>query len=455
LAIAPATASALLVRISGGSPQTQTTLEEDGLWVTPCFDVAQARQRTQTLRPDLVIVEVDGLHPGDWDACQQLVHVASQPTLVLVRDASPQARLAAFASGADDVLAQPFEPLELVARVRALLRRPPPASFSAAHLRHDDLELDLDAHLVKQGDRPLELTVVEFRLLRALLEQPQRTFSRGELLARVHDFDHRLPSERSIDLHVTDLRAKLGDTSHAPRYIETVRGSGYRLCRSSAPTRQSAVPAPRLADRVAFVVGSSGSGLSIARTLACAGASVLIGGSGADVEPLAGELTQNGLRAHAVALDPGKPSQLRAAIAEADAVFGSVDILVWTIEPAVDLELAELDDSTWQHMLGRGIGGGLLAIREVLPQMLRCGWGRIVVVTPNGSTVAARTIAHGLVGLTRAVDTEIRHSGVTVNAVWPRSSGAGYDYTAIGQTVLLLVEDSSGMLSGQVLEVEA
>jgi DNA-binding response OmpR family regulator/NAD(P)-dependent dehydrogenase (short-subunit alcohol dehydrogenase family) len=448
---ATAACAALLVRISGGSPHTKATLEEDGLWVTTCFDVAQARQRTHTLRPDLIIVEVDGQHPGDWDACQQLVHVASQPSLVLVRDASPQARLAAFASGADDVLAQPFEPLELVARARALLRRAPQTMSNPANLRHDDLELDLDAHVARLGNRQVALTVVEFRLLRALLEQPQRTFSREELLARVHNFDDRLPSERSIDLHVAELRTKLGDNGHAPRYIETVRGSGYCLSRSAAPARLSAAPSAPLADKVAFVVGSSGGGRLIARILAGAGARVVVGASGPDVERLAGELTRDGLQARAVPIDPGNPDQLRAAIAEAAEALGSVDILVWTVGAALDVELAELDDSTWQQMLRRGLGGALLASRETLPHMFQRGWGRIVVVTPQGATVAARTIGHGLLGLTRALAAETRHNGVTVNAVCPKSGGAGYE--AIGEAVLLLVNDS-GALSGQVLEID-
>jgi DNA-binding response OmpR family regulator/NAD(P)-dependent dehydrogenase (short-subunit alcohol dehydrogenase family) len=453
---APATCSALLVRISGSSPQTQSTLEEDGVWVTPCFDLAEAQQRTETVRPDLLIVELDGQRPGDWDACQQLSHVASQPLLVLVRDPSPHTRLAAFASGADDVLAQPFEPLELVARARALLRRGVVREPGPAILRHADLELDLDTHLARLGNQPLLLTPLEFRLLRVLLEHPQRAFSREELIARVHTFDNRLPSDRSIDLHVSELRAKLRDTSDAPRYIETLRGFGYRLPRVPAAPPRPADSAAQLAGKVAIVVGARGAGEQVARTLATAGASVVAMGSGPDVEPLALELCRDGANVRAAAIDVGNPVQLRAAIGQAQADLGSVDILVWAAGVALDVRLAELDDSTCDQVLGRGLGGALHAARELLPRMLDRGWGRIVIVTPLGGlapqpgAAAACTVTHGLLGLTRALAAEVARSGVTVNAVCPTSGGAGY--AAVGQAVRLLLTDG-GTLSGQVLEV--
>jgi glutaryl-CoA dehydrogenase len=241
----PPTCTALLVCLSSdGSTQAHSILEDDGVWVTTCHDAEQAEQRIRGLKPDLVLVQVDGTKQEDWAACQRLTTSDGAAVLVLVRDAAPLSRVAAFACGADDVLAEPYEPLELTARVRALLRRSAARSAPPSVLRHQALELDLEVHEARLFGQPLPMTRLEFRLLRTLLEQPQRTFGREELLTRVHAFDDLLPSDRSIDLHVAELRAKLGDTTDAPRYIATVRGVGYRLARDGPTPSRTGGHAP-------------------------------------------------------------------------------------------------------------------------------------------------------------------------------------------------------------------
>ena len=233
----PPACAILLACLHGLPGRAQQALEAEGFWVSVAGELDEALWRLRALDPELLIIQTDGRQAAGWQACQQLVEAASQPVFVLVDDPAVEARVAALASGADDALSTPLEPLELVARARALLRRGRGRPISdQSTLRHHALELDLEGYLAWLDDQPLALTPLEFRLLRALLERPRHAFSRDELLARTHGLDESLASERSIDLHVTELRRKLGDSARAPRYIQTVRGVGYRL----APVRQSA-----------------------------------------------------------------------------------------------------------------------------------------------------------------------------------------------------------------------
>ena len=293
-----AVCSALLVTLSGLPGRVQQALEQDGFWVTTSQNPAEALWRLQTLRPDLLILQLDGRHPEEWQQCQRLGEVGGQPLLVVVDDPAVESRLAALASGADDVLASTFHPLELAARARALLRRGAVKEPSAPVLRHRELELDLEGHLAALGGRPLALSPLEFRLLRTLLENPRRTFSRDELLARIHVFDERYSSERSIDLHITELRRKLGDAPHAPLYLETVRGVGYRLALPNSESQngqEREVPGWRL------MIGDRDVSEDAARLLQGAEAAVVVAAtSRREAEAVASHLRRRGLRAEAL-----------------------------------------------------------------------------------------------------------------------------------------------------------
>jgi DNA-binding winged helix-turn-helix (wHTH) protein len=160
-------------------------------------------------------------------------------------------------------------------------------------LRHADLTLDLDAHRARLGDQPLHLSPLEFRLLRTLLEAPPKTFSRDELLARTHVFDEQLSSERSVDLHITQLRRKLGDSATRPRYLETVRGIGYRLASQTA-TGESPVDG--------LLSTSEGSiCATVSRVLDGAGGGVVVAADSArEAAAVAAYLRRRGLRAEAL-----------------------------------------------------------------------------------------------------------------------------------------------------------
>jgi DNA-binding response OmpR family regulator len=163
---------------------------------------------------------------------------ARTPILVLSARSSTIDRIAGLEDGADDYLPKPFSPAELVLRVKSILRRAGPsgADMIAAPaqpvLRHGDLTIDSSRHEVRRGDVAIDLTRVEFRLLSAILGADGRVLSRDQLLDAVYGHDAADVLDRTIDVHIRRLRDKLDDDPDAPRYVQTVRGVGYRAART-------------------------------------------------------------------------------------------------------------------------------------------------------------------------------------------------------------------------------
>ena len=207
----------------------QLYLEKDGYQVHVAYDGLQALELARQKRPDLVVLDL--LLPGldGLDVCRILRAESKVPIIMLTAKTTEQDRLAGLELGADDYVTKPFSPRELMARVRAVLRRAGiDAPAGPAEMRLGDLVIDRRGHEVRLGDQAVSLTPTEFRLLAALAEQPGRAFTRLELLDRVFGYDFE-GFERNVDVHVKNLRNKIEPNPRRPTYIQTVYGVGYKL----------------------------------------------------------------------------------------------------------------------------------------------------------------------------------------------------------------------------------
>lgn len=203
-------------------------LEREGFRVVPALDGARALEAFSRHRPELVVLdlmlpEVDGM-----TVCRQIRQISSVPILMLTARVDEGDKVAGLHLGADDYVTKPFSPRELLARIRAILRRTA-HSGAGSRLVRGSLVMDLDRHEVTVEGREVRLTPIEYKLLQALLESPGRVFTRDQLLARIYAFDETVVVDRTVDVHIARLREKLGDDPARPRFIQTVRGVGYKL----------------------------------------------------------------------------------------------------------------------------------------------------------------------------------------------------------------------------------
>ena len=185
-----------------------------------------ARERFDALILDVMLPGIDG-----FEACRRVRAVSDIPMLMLTARGEPTDRVVGLELGADDYLPKPFIPRELLARIRAILRRHKPARGRDNVLRFGKLEIDKDARLVRVRGRELHLTSYQFALLLVLAEHPGRVLSREQLLDRMKA-EPLEAFDRAIDVHVSRIRALIEDDPKRPRRIITVRGAGYVFARS-------------------------------------------------------------------------------------------------------------------------------------------------------------------------------------------------------------------------------
>lgn len=207
----------------------QAFLEHEGYIVNAVGDGQAAVEEFERLSFDLVVLDLMLPKLSGERVCRAIRDVSDVPIIMLTAKGEVSDRVVGLELGADDYLVKPFSPRELVARVRALLRR--------AHVEADpkpdvldfgDLVIDMAGHRVTIKGEEVDLTVSEFKLLTTLARYPGRVYTRMELVEKVLGYDFE-GYERTIDSHVKNLRAKLGDDPREPHWLFTVHGVGYRF----------------------------------------------------------------------------------------------------------------------------------------------------------------------------------------------------------------------------------
>jgi two-component system, OmpR family, alkaline phosphatase synthesis response regulator PhoP len=209
----------------------QDYLRHAGFAVLIAADGAGALALARDRRPDLVVLDLGLPGMDGMEVATRLRHGSPVPIIMLTARVEESDRLRGLEVGADDYITKPFSPRELVARVRAVLRRSEAGAGEEEVLHRGSLTIDLKKMTITRGETTLELTPTEFQLTAALARRPGRVFTRAQLLDAVRGTEVE-SFERAIDAHVKNIRRKLEADSRRPRYILTVYGVGYKFADS-------------------------------------------------------------------------------------------------------------------------------------------------------------------------------------------------------------------------------
>jgi len=202
-------------------------LNRDGYRVLTTYDGIEALRLAGESHPDLIVLDL--MLPGldGLQVCQALRAESDVPIIMLTARTTDEDKLTGLGLGADDYVTKPFSPKELAARVRAVLRRLP-GERGPAEIRLGELTMDLGRHEASLSNRSLNLTPIEFKLLVVLAKEPGIVFSRARLIDKALGYDFE-GFDRTIDVHILNLRRKLEPDPNHPRYIKTVYGAGYKF----------------------------------------------------------------------------------------------------------------------------------------------------------------------------------------------------------------------------------
>jgi DNA-binding response OmpR family regulator len=205
-----------------------TYLTQEGFQVVTAADGREALLVARQERPDLIILDLMMPEMGGYDFIRTYSKEGDAPIIVLTARLDENDKVLGLELGADDYVTKPFSPRELTARVRTILRRVNKGASEPDLLRAADITLDRNGRIVTVGSRHVDLTPSEFDLLATLIGAPGRAFSRLDLLERLQGTTYE-GYERTIDVHIRNLRTKIEPDPRNPRYIETVFGIGYRF----------------------------------------------------------------------------------------------------------------------------------------------------------------------------------------------------------------------------------
>ena len=210
-----------------------TYLRNDGFDVDEATDGEEALDRFGRHPPDLVVLDLRLPGIDGFDVLREFRRTSNVYVIMLTARSEETDKLVGLELGADDYITKPFSPRELVARVKAVLRRTRHDDIDQTNvMRFNGLTVDVERHEISVDETAVELTSLEFELLTALAEVPGRVFTRRQLIERVWGWDF-YGDDRIVDVHIRNLRRALGDSADEPRFIGTVRGVGYKLVASS------------------------------------------------------------------------------------------------------------------------------------------------------------------------------------------------------------------------------
>jgi len=208
----------------------ESYLKQEGYRVITAYNGREALNVARRQSPDLIILDIMMPEMDGYEFIETYRRERNTPIIVLTARVEEQEQVIGLGLGADDYVTKPFRPRELMARVRAVLRRAGQIEPPAKVLKAAGITLDRDSRSVQVGDRYVDLTPSEFDLLAALMSAPGRVFSRLDLLDIIQGIRYE-GYQRTIDLHVKNLRAKIEADPRSPHFIETVDGAGYRFAR--------------------------------------------------------------------------------------------------------------------------------------------------------------------------------------------------------------------------------
>ena len=206
-------------------------LNRDGYKVLTAYNGVEALRLARESHPDLIVLDL--MLPGidGFEVCRTLRDESDVPIIMLTARTTDQDKLTGLGLGADDYVTKPFSPKELAARIRAVLRRLP-GERGPAEIKRGELTVNFFKHEASLAGRALNLTTVEFKLLGVLVKEPGRVFSREQLIEKALGYDFE-GFDRTIDVHILNLRRKLEPDPIHPRYIKTVYGAGYKFVGSA------------------------------------------------------------------------------------------------------------------------------------------------------------------------------------------------------------------------------
>jgi len=211
------------------SEQLEHLLESEGYVIQHAPHLDNMQETVLRDKPSAVVIDLDEFGDRAWSACQELkddLATRKAALILLSSNDDENLQVKGLEAGADDFIAKPYSPRELLARLKAIARRI--TSGDAKKIRVKDIEIDLDEHRVRKAGKPIDLTYIQFKLLYLLASRRNNVFSRKEILERVWGKKVYV-TNRTVDVHIKRLREKLGEYKYPSQYIETIHGTGYRF----------------------------------------------------------------------------------------------------------------------------------------------------------------------------------------------------------------------------------